>query len=174
MYGDSGTVESERDWLRSTLQAIAALGLAGIWALAGMAVLGPHKLPGRIPVHFNALGQIDAWGSPAMLWFLPGVATGIYLLMTLVARHPGAFNYPVRVTPLNRPRLEAISLNLIAWLQAELLWLFLFIEYASIRSVRLGRSALSPWMVPICIAVIFLTVGWHIAAMVRAGRPKPR
>jgi len=153
--------------LRNTLQWIAALGLATVWAIAGFAVFGPHKLPDRIPIHFDAAGQINGWGSPAMLWFLPVVAAGVYILLTLVSRRPCAFNYPVRVTPATRPRLEAMSLELIAWLRAELIWLFLFIEYATIRSARLGRSALSPWTVLICIAVVFVTIGWHIAAMRR-------
>lgn len=160
--------------MRAILNAIAALGLAAAWTLTVAAVFGPYKLPNRIPVHFDAAGQINGWGSPAMLWFLPAVATGIYLLMTLVSRHPGAFNYPVRVTPATRPPLEAQSLGMIAWLRAELVWLFLFIEYAAIRSARLGRSALVPWIVPLCIAAVFITIGWHMAAMFRISRPNRR
>ena len=160
--------------MRSTWQWIAALGLAALWALCGFAVFGPHKLPDRIPIHFDAAGQINGWGSPAMLWLLPAVATGIYVLITLVMRHPSAFNFPVQVTPAARARLESMALDMIAWLRAEMIWLFLFIEWAMIYSARLGRSAISPWTIPLCVAVVFVTIGWHIAGMRRVGQPRPR
>lgn len=148
------------------------LALAGIWAITAFAVFGPHPLPARIPTHFDLAGRPDGWGTPAMLWLLPIVATGIVGLMMLAARYPRSFNFPVRVTPANRPRLEAITLGMIAWLQLELAVLFLWIQYAIIESARAGRSGISPFLVPLSMVVIFATVGGHIWATFAAGRKR--
>jgi hypothetical protein len=42
----------------------------------------------------------------------------------VVARFPSAFNFPVGVTAENRPLLEALTLDMIAWLKMEMVCLF--------------------------------------------------
>ena len=91
--------------MRKVLEWISFTALVVLLAATALALLGPHRLPDPIPTHFDALGHPDGWGSPRMLLLLPAIATGIYLLMTWVACYPGAFNFPVRVTPRNREEL---------------------------------------------------------------------
>jgi hypothetical protein len=100
----------------------------------------------------------------------PAAAVGIYLLMTVVVRFPDAFNYPVQVTAENRPRLEALTFSLIAWMKAEILCLFAWIQWMIVVAARQGHNSLSPVLMPVCIVAIFATVGWHILAMRRAAR----
>ena len=134
------------------------------------AVMGPHPLPPRIPTHFDLAGRPNGWGQPGMLWLLPAIATIIVGLMCLVARHPRAFNYPLRVTPATRPRLEAITLGMIGWLRLEIAALFLTTQYAIIHSARAGQNRLSPAFVPIALLVVIGTVVWHIRALFVAAR----
>jgi uncharacterized membrane protein len=48
-----------------------------LWALP--------RLPERVPIHWNAAGQPDNWGSPLFHTFgLPAVALGVYLLVLLL------------------------------------------------------------------------------------------
>ena len=69
------------------------------WALiAGMFLLAAISwpwAPERIPVHWNAAGQIDRYGGKVEgLLLLPATALGIYLLMLLMPRiDPGRKNY---------------------------------------------------------------------------------
>ncbi|HWE84790.1 MAG TPA: DUF1648 domain-containing protein [Terracidiphilus sp.] len=156
--------------MRATLQLAALAALVAMWALTAWAVAGSHPLPARIPTHFDLAGNPNGWGTPGMLWLLPVIATVIVGLMSLVARYPRSFNYPVRVTPVTRPRLEAISLDMIARLCMELAGLMLWIQYAIIQAARSGRNSLSPLIVPIAILVVLATVGWHIRAMIVAAR----
>jgi uncharacterized membrane protein len=153
--------------MKSVLHAIAAVALVLTWAATVYVIYGPHPLPDRIPVHFDAAGSSNGWGSPAMLWLLPIMATVIYLLMTVVARFPSAFNFPVRVTRQNRPRLEALALAMIAWLRAEVVCLFAWIQYTTLEFARQGQGRLSPWFLPLSLVAVFLTIGWHVAAMLR-------
>ena len=163
-------MEYDRSLFRVGLKAMGLAGLAGLWALTWYAVYGPYPLPARIATHFDASGQANGWGEPRMLWLLPIVASGVYGAMWLVARHPSAFNYPIRVSPATRPKLEAMTLGMISWLQFELECLFLWIQYAIVRSAQAGKSALSPAFLPTVVMIIFGTVAWHFVAMLRIGR----
>jgi uncharacterized membrane protein len=155
--------------MRKSLGVIALLMLLLLWGVTVYAILGPHSLPERIPTHFNAAGQPDGWGTPAMLWPLPVVATVIYLLMGLVAGHPAAFNFPMRVAPGSRLQLEAIALSMISWLRAEVVCLFAWIQYQTIQLARRGAGELPALFLPVVLVVVFGTITWHIAAMRRAG-----
>jgi uncharacterized membrane protein len=163
-------MEYESSLFRAGLKAMGFVALAGLWALTGYAVYGPHPLPARIATHFDASGQANGWGEPRMLWLLPIVATGVYGAMWLVARHPAAFNYPIRVTAATRPKLESMTLGMISWLQFELVCLFVWIQWAIVRSAQAGRSALSPALLPTVLLIIFGTIAWHFVAMLRIGR----
>jgi uncharacterized membrane protein len=158
--------------LRRILEIVALAALVALIVTTGMVLAGPYRLPDRIPTHFDLAGRADGWGTPPMLLALPAVAVVLYLLITLVARFPGVFHYPVRVTAANRAQLEALALDMIVWLKAELMVLFGWIQAATIEAARSGHNRLSPWLVPAALAAIFLTIGWHFAAMMRAGKSR--
>ncbi len=163
-------MDGENKLIRPVIEGLAGLAIAAVWVMTYDAVLGRQPLPARIATHFDAAGNPNGWGEPRMLWLFPVVATAVYALMTMVARYPGSFNYPMRVTAAMRPRLEAITLNMIGWLKFEIVGLFAFIQWAIVRSAREGKSALSPAFLPIVLVVIFATISLHFAAMLRAGR----
>ncbi len=147
---------------------VSLAGLAVLFWITWRAFYGPDPLPARIPTHFDIAGNPNGWGSPSSLLLLPAVALAIYLGMTVVSKFPSAFNYPVRVTPENRPRLQALTLQMIAWLKTEMICLFAWIQWAIVASARQGRLSMSPAEIPLFILAVFATIGWHIVAMFRA------
>ncbi len=156
--------------MRKTLEILALFVLVLLCSITWAAVYGPNHLPDRVPTHFDAAGNANAWGSPSGMILLPAIAVGLYLLMSLVSRFPGAFNYPVRVTPQNIARLQSVTLDMIAWLKTELLCLFTVLQGAFIHAARTGEGHLFPVIPPFFIAAIFATAGWHFYAMFRAAR----
>ncbi|HEX6041894.1 DUF1648 domain-containing protein [Longimicrobium sp.] len=76
--------------------------------LAGSAWAYP-RLPGRIPMHFNAAGQVDRWEgrSPASWFMLPILAAVLAVFMWGIGiigeRHPHTWNVP------DKPRFLALS-----------------------------------------------------------------
>jgi len=154
--------------LRRTLEFVALAALGVLWAVTAYALLGANRLPPRIPIHFDLAGHPNGWGEPTVLLLVPAIGTVMYVLMTVVSRYPGSFNYPVRVTPANRAALQELALRMMAWLKAELLVLFAWIQHGSIEAARGSQGALSPVFILVVIAVVFSTVGWHIVAMRRA------
>jgi hypothetical protein len=158
--------------LRKALEFVALAGLGAVWAITAYALLGPHPLPDRIPIHFDLAGKPDGWGDPRALWLLPAFGTVLYGLMTIIARFPNAFNYPVRVTPANRAALQELALTMIAWLKAEVLWLFVWIQHSTIQAAAGSRAAGQPVSILLPIAVVFGTVCWYVVAMRRAARSR--
>jgi len=154
--------------MRKYLEAISLTALALLLWITWAALYGPHALTGPIPTHFDLAGRPNAYGQPQMLLVLPAVALVLYLLITVVSRNPAVFNYPVRVTPKNRPRLQELALNMIAFLKAETVMLFALIQYQTIDSARNLQGNLPQSLMLTGIAVIFSTIALHIIAMRRA------
>ncbi|MGB9406128.1 MAG: DUF1648 domain-containing protein [Terracidiphilus sp.] len=158
--------------MRKSLEVISMMVLVWTGWITWQALHGAEQLPARIAIHFDAAGNPNGWGEPSMLPLFPAVAVVLYLGMTLAARFPAFFNYPVAFTAENRPRLEALALDLIAWLKMEMVCLFAWIQWSIIEMARRGRGDLSAWLIPVSMGVIFATVAWFIVAMRRAACAK--
>lgn len=156
--------------MRKSLEALGIFVLLLLVWITWAALYGPNHLADRVPTHFDAAGNPNAWGSPTGMILLPILAAGLYLLLSVVARFPGAFNYPVRVTPENLQRLQSVTLDMIAWLKTELVCLFAVLQWAFVQAARTGNGSMFPKIVPLFIVAIFATVGWHFIAMFRAAR----
>lgn len=156
--------------MRKTLDILALIALALLCWMTWAALYGPHRLPDRVPTHFDAAGRANAWGAPSGIILMPAMAIGLYVLMSIVSRFPDAFHYPVRVTPFNIERLQSITLDMIAWLKLELVCLFTVLQWAFIQAAHTGSGRLFPLILPVSIVAIFGVIGWHFIAIFRAGR----
>jgi uncharacterized membrane protein len=75
---------------------------------------GIHKLPARIPTHFNTAGEADGWGSPNTLWILllSQVLIGAFFLMIplLALRFPTSCNIgSVKLSDLSAEQQDRIA-----------------------------------------------------------------
>jgi uncharacterized membrane protein len=156
--------------VRKSLEAISLVALAVLGWITWQTINGPVPLPDRIPTHFDASGISNGWGPASTLWLLPVVAAALYLLITILAQLPNAFNYPVRLTAENRARLAALTLQMIAWLKVEWVCLFVGIQWSIIDSIRQGAGKLSPALVPLFLVAVSATLGWHVVAVFRTVR----
>lgn len=159
--------------MRKLLEFFGLAGLAALVWVTYAALYGPSRLPDRVPTHFDASGKANGSGSPHAMIFMPLIAGAIYLLMSLASRFPAAFHYPVRSTPQILPRLQTITLNLLAWLKVELAWLFAILQWVFVRAARSGDGHLFPVVVPGILFVLLATVGWHIFTLFRTACGDP-
>jgi uncharacterized membrane protein len=156
--------------MRKTLAAVSLIAFGVLFWVTGRALYGPDRLPDKIPTHFDFAGHPNAWGSTATLILLPAIAVVLYVGISVTQMFPSAYNYPVRVTPQNRPRLQALAIAMIDWLKTELVCLFAWIQWSTIAAARGRQSGLSPALMPVSILAIFGSIGWHFVAMRRAAR----
>ncbi|MDE3201463.1 MAG: hypothetical protein KGN79_11145 [Acidobacteriota bacterium] len=156
--------------MRKSLEAISVVVLGYLVWITWSALAGPNRLTGPVPIHYDAAGHVTAWGAPTGLMLLPVVAVMLYLGMTVVSRFPSSFNFPVRVLPSVRSAVEDITLDMIAWVKLELTLLFATLQSAMIAGARGSGPGLPPLLMPAFLVVIFGTVGWHFAAVLRVAR----
>jgi len=160
--------------MRKSLEALSLFALALLLWITWSALYGSNRLPDRVPTHFDAAGNPNAWGSPVGMTLMPAIAIVLYLLMSLVTRYPGAFHYPVRATRENIDRLQTITVDMVAWLKVENICLFLVLQWAFIQAARTANGHLFPMILPFFIVAIFATIGWHVIAMFRVARDAVR
>jgi uncharacterized membrane protein len=156
--------------MRKLLEAISLIGLTFMVCLTWWALNGPVPLPQRIPMHFDAAGNANAWGSPATLWLLPVFAVALYLFITLISLLPTGFKSAVNLSTENRARLEALTHQMVAWIKLELICLFIWIQWSILQSVQQGSESISPLAVPVFIVTVFATLGLYALAIIRALR----
>lgn len=156
--------------MRKLAEAMAVAAFAVLAWLTWAALYGPNRLPDSVPTHFDAAGNANGWGSPSGMILIPVFAAGLYLILTVVARFPAAFHYPVRTTPINLPRMQAITLGMVSWIKAELVCLFAVLQGVFIQSAHSGNGALFAKVLPVFLVVIFGTVALHIVALFRVAR----
>ena len=76
----------------------------------------PH-LPAQIPIHFNAKGEIDGWGSRGTLLLMPFIGLVMDGTLALAGRFPKSWNTGVRITLYNRVRVYRLVRDLLAELR---------------------------------------------------------
>ncbi len=107
------------------------------------------NLPGEIPAHFNAKGEVDRWGSKIEVLILPGIGIFMWIFLGLLAPH--MHNYPAR---LNERNVEAFYLNsrrLCNEVKNFCLILFAIIS-CEIVLVALGKiEGLGWWFLPVVL-----------------------
>jgi uncharacterized membrane protein len=132
--------------MATLLRIVAEAGSVGAMVAAWVIAVREYpSLPARFPIHFGIDGRPDGWGNKRMLWLMPALSVVIYLfdryIQELVARDPRHPGMPVGM----------------AWLNFEVLAMFLFIEARSIAVARGRARGLGAGFLPIVIAAVVVT-----------------
>ena len=104
-----------------------ALGLAAPALLLGAIVFVLCRfpaLPEKVPMHFNAAGEIDGYGGRASLLLMPLIGLVMDAGLAITARFPKSWNTGVRVTRLNRVRVYRLVRDMMAELRLAMAILF--------------------------------------------------
>lgn len=138
--------------LDRVLEVAAWTALICLWGL----VLGSYShLPEIIPVHFNFYGKADNYGPRNFIWMLPGLATLLFALMTILNRHPHRFNYLVRITPENALRHYGHAVRLMRYLKLAIMLIFgLIVVFVTFPAVG-APLRLPSWGLPLSLALVF-------------------
>ncbi|AEV17031.1 hypothetical protein TCCBUS3UF1_19930 [Thermus sp. CCB_US3_UF1] len=125
---------------------LAPLGLFLLWAFTLFAYL---RLPERIPVHWNAQGEVDRWGSRLEVFLLP-------LLLTLLV-------YPLlALAPRLDPKLRGQEPGVWPWLTAGVVWTLALLQgvilYATWQEVA-GEPFPLERALFLALGLVFLVLG---------------
>ncbi|MFJ8262012.1 DUF1648 domain-containing protein [Rummeliibacillus sp. NPDC094406] len=112
-------------------------------------------LPEKVPAHYNALGEVDRYGSKWELIILPCIGIFLLVFMQVLEKHPEAHNYPSRLNESNAQQFYLHSRKLMNKIKNICLIIFSCIIFESI-SLSLGWGYdFGMWLLPI----IFIATG---------------
>ncbi|MFB4167792.1 DUF1648 domain-containing protein [Virgibacillus sp. JSM 102003] len=127
-----------------------------------------NSLPEQVPTHFNAKGQADAWGNKATVLLMPAIALVSFIIMYFVTKAPHTFNYMVKVTEENAPRLYALARTFMAAINFEMVVIFSYIAWAMVQSANSGTGL----GVSFIFFVIIVPIATIISFMIKMNRVK--
>jgi len=153
--------------MRPLREILAIAGLA--FQIAAVGIFW-NALAARVPMHYGAAGTPDSYGDKSSVVVLLAVTAMLYGLLTVLSFFPQTFNYPVAVTDANRGRLQAIGVALLGWLKVELVWMFAYINWVTLR-VGLGLSTGLGWyFLPVVLVATGATIAAAIVQMRATGK----
>ena len=113
------------------------------------------SIPEIVPKHFGITGEIDAWGIKSFFHFPVTIAVILYVFLSVIARFPHIYNYPVKITSQNAERQYRTARALITALKTEIMLLFSYLQWVMITQSKALFTA-------IFIFIILGTLGYFI------------
>lgn len=110
-----------------------------------------QKLPEQVPAHYNALGEVNRWGSKWELIILPLVGVFMILLMQTFEKFPETHNYPDRLNESNAEQFYLNSRKMINQLKNICLLIFALIIFESISIAMEWRSGFGVAFLPLAL-----------------------
>lgn len=119
-----------------------------------------NAIPEQVPVHYNALGEIDNWGEKVVLLILPWILYGVFLL---IGAFPQTWNIPISVTEANRERVYSITSHFVSTLKMEIV---AFLTAFAVLSALV--LSLPLWVPFILIGSVISTIIYYLVRLFRA------
>lgn len=129
------------------LEIIALLLLVCLWIYV---IYNYNSLPDIINTHFNAQGKPDGSGEKQYIFGLPGVATLMYLLVTIASKYPHTFNYTEEITEENALEEYSKTIKMNRILKIVVIGIFSYASWQTINEVDI-----SPLFFPVMLVAIF-------------------
>lgn len=145
-----------------------ALEIAGLLLIVGMITficVQWNHIPKQIPWHYNALGEIDRWGSKSEILIMPIVGILLYIGITVISFFPQIWNIPVRVTDKNEEAVYRCMRNLLILTKIEMVGIFLYLTFYSAIAQPLHIAFL-----PVLLIVLFGTMIFFIVRTYQIGK----
>ncbi len=129
------------------------------------------RIPDQIPSHYNGAGAVDKWGGKEVLFMLVFVMFFIYgchFIAVLICKNgttrEGLYSKKLKdfVTDEDVRAAVRITLDFLAWLDASLMAMFVYVTVCSASCVPIG-----PWFVVAVFLVMGLELIWYTVRMLK-------
>ncbi len=128
-------------------------GAALIAVTAVFFVSNWNSFPERVPTHFNAAGQANAWGGKEDLLFMPLLGIGLYTLVTVLIFFPAIWNMNIRYKEENKAAVYQTIKTMMLVLKIVMLGVFIYIFY-----YMASAQSLPGYFMPVMLVAIFLPI----------------
>jgi len=125
---------------KSTLDYIIEYSTFGLLACSLFYTIYYYgSLPDKVPMHFNASGEVNRYGSKASIWALYIIGIGTVMGMYYLNKFPHIFNYPKKITEDNAEKYYTDSTKMLRYLNLGVALLFAVIGF-EIVNIALSSS----------------------------------
>lgn len=125
-----------------------------------------QSLPSEVPAHYNALGEVDRWGSKWEMLILPIIATVLWIGMTILEKYPHVYNY-INLTEDN-VRNQYLNVRLMVNVLKNIITLvFVYLNWKDVQVALDNEHGLSVWFMPIFLTLLFVPIVYFIIRSVR-------
>lgn len=134
-FGHRGPYRKGEIRIRYTkfLMVMEAIGIILLAVILVYTAFRYTMLPDQIPKHYNAVGEIDSWGSKSSVWTIPLVSILVYALVTVAAFFPNAWNYPAKIDPEKLPQAENKVRQMLACMKVLISGLFMYLQFETLN-----------------------------------------
>lgn len=143
-------------------KALDTLGLMLTLSLWGLSIFSFIQLPTIIPIHFNAAGEVDGYGSNSTLIILPILGTLLYIGLSLLNKRPHIFNYIVIITEENAAQQYIYATRMIRFLKISIVLIFNIVILSTYLSSVGFIKGLGLWFIPFIFGLTFIPTAYYI------------
>lgn len=111
-------------------------------------------LPELIPSHFSLSGEPDAWSGKSSLLFMPLIALGLFILITVLSCFPRIWNMPVAVTSENREQAFTLTKDMMGMLNLLVVAMFTYISFMQMQARPLSIVGMIVFFVLMTAAIV--------------------
>jgi len=114
-------------------------------------VLNYSNIPETIPLHFDAQGNADHFGSKQSIWLLMGIMSLLFVGIYILGKYPHLHNYTINITEQNALKNYRFSTRLLRFVNLFDLILFAYIVKQTLRAEVETTSRLGSWFLPLML-----------------------
>ena len=149
-------------------KAVETTGLRLLILLWLITMIAFFTLPETIPTHYNALGQVDNYGSKTTLFILPAIASIIFIGITKLNKYPHIFNYTVTITQENTESQYTVATRMLRILKLVCVLVFFLIVLFTWLTTLGNVTGLGRWFLPFALSLVIIPVGYFLIKLFRS------
>lgn len=126
-------------------------------------------LPDESPAHYDALGEVDRWGSRWEMLITPIIGMLLWAGMTVLEKYPHLYNY-INLTKDN-VRGQYLNARLMLNVIKNIMTLvFAYINWKDVQIALGYHHSLGPWFMPGFFILLFVPIGYFIIRSFRISK----
>lgn len=148
------------------LEVLSFILLIGMFA---MLAIHWSQFPERVPAHFGISGEPNGFHGKGFLLILPGIATLVWIVLTIAERHQSLINIPFAIDR-DSPAVQSLLRNMMIVEKAVVTIVFTWLTATVVRNA-LGRAhGLGRAFLPIVLIATLLPLAVYSVKLRRFGK----
>lgn len=111
-------------------------------------------MPSVIPIHFDASGKPDGYGSKSTYLILPVIGTVIFFSLQQLAKYPHILNYMTKITVENALKQYSIAVKMLRLINLSVIVILSMIVAFSYLTIAGFSKGLGWWFLPVILMLV--------------------